>query len=536
MRRGTLRAVDALHRRDVVLVLRLEDILDVLLRVAVDDREPCALHLDHDLVALLEDMVLVNQVNVELGHPVRDERLRLLEALVVAAAEHLAGDHELVAAHARLVGVLVGVDVDELDDPVAVGPRGRGEEAREDLARDGHVRAERLGLPAEHVGPVVDEALVLGQPGEPAGVVRVGHLDRPPPVGHRARRVRDVAVELPVAFPGRRVEGELAAGVEVELALGRLLDRRPGGVRLPLVAPGLERLRLGEIERALALEVVGEPGGLNLLAEMLPRRLPEIDVPQLLARAAPAAVVPRADDQVIELPPVILLERLVDLHRAVEVLLVEPARDVERRDRRLLEVVRGRAPLPEAVEGRVLDEVLPRRQRRGEEVRERALLEVPLEGVVLVKLRLAPPLGALDADDVLVAVAQAEAALVEEVVAEPGVAHGRLRRERLERRVRLEQRHDRQPPRVGDPEDAHPAVVVPHVLDQPLDRVVGVGRLVDALLVLGEARGAVHDELPLGLVLPADVLEGEDVAVGDQFSVVAVEPLRAPAADAVGRP
>src|SRR5262249_2394316 len=54
VRRVRPRAVDPLLRRPEVLVAGPVDVVDVLLRVAVDHGEPGALHLHHDLVTLLE--------------------------------------------------------------------------------------------------------------------------------------------------------------------------------------------------------------------------------------------------------------------------------------------------------------------------------------------------------------------------------------------------------------------------------------------------------------------------------------------------
>lgn len=49
------------------------------------------------------------------------------EAFAVTAAEDVGGDHELVAAHFGLAGNLVGIEVDEFDDPVGIGAGGGGD-------------------------------------------------------------------------------------------------------------------------------------------------------------------------------------------------------------------------------------------------------------------------------------------------------------------------------------------------------------------------------------------------------------------------
>ena len=57
-RRVARRSVDAVRRLREVLVPRLEDGLRVDLRIAIDHREPRALHLHHDAVPLAERVVL----------------------------------------------------------------------------------------------------------------------------------------------------------------------------------------------------------------------------------------------------------------------------------------------------------------------------------------------------------------------------------------------------------------------------------------------------------------------------------------------
>ena len=63
------------------------------------------------------------------------------------------------------------------------------------------------------------------------------------------------------------------------------------------------------------------------------------------------------------------------------------------------------------------------------------------------------------------------------------------------------------------------AVVAAHIVDHPFDGVVGVGAFVDALGVVPIARRALHHELAFGLEAAADVLKGEDVAIGNQVRI-----------------
>ena len=89
------------------------------LRVAVVEREPGALDLDHHGVAGLEDVVHVVQRELVLVNGAGAQRRGLVEARQIAAAEDFSVGHQLVAAH-RGVGIVVGVLVDELDDQVVV--------------------------------------------------------------------------------------------------------------------------------------------------------------------------------------------------------------------------------------------------------------------------------------------------------------------------------------------------------------------------------------------------------------------------------
>ena len=80
--------------------------------------------------------------------------------------------------------------------------------------------------------------------------------------------------------------------------------------------------------------------------------------------------------------------------------------------------------------------------------------------------------------------------------------------------------HGREEAGVGHAEDADAAVVVGDVLEQPLDRVVGVAGLVHPGRIRRIVERPVHEELPLAAVAAADVLGDEDVAVGREEAVV----------------
>jgi hypothetical protein len=253
-------------------------------------------------------------------------------------------------------------------------------------------------------------------------------------------------------------------------------------------------------------------------------------------------MVPGTDHEDAAVALVDLLQGFVDLQRAVEVLLVPPAGHVQRGHGDAREVRRHRLPLPERVVVGMAGEVVPRGplslEEPGVHVREGAEREIPLIGVVAIELEVLDRVRGLEGIDVFEAVAQAEGAVVVEVVADPHVGRGGLGRDGLDGGMRVQHRHHGEPAAVGDAEDAD-AAVARDVLQDPLDRVVRVGRLVDRARVALVADRPQHHELSLGLRPSPDVLEHEDVAVLGQLGVVGPEGVHEAllvVGQAVGRP
>ena len=81
--------------------------------------------------------------------------------------------------------------------------------------------------------------------------------------------------------------------------------------------------------------------------------------------------------------------------------------------------------------------------------------------------------------------------------------------------MRIDQRHQGQKAVVGDAEDADLAVALRDVLHQPVDRVVGVGGVIDRRRVLRAAQRPVHHVVALGAVLAANVLDHANVSAFD---------------------
>src|SRR5262245_13743379 len=83
--------------------------------------------------------------------------------------------------------------------------------------------------------------------------------------------------------------------------------------------------------------------------------------------------------------------------------------------------------------------------------------------------------------------------------------------------------HRRQPAIVGNPQHTDTPVIVSHILQQPLYRVVSVGTLIDAFQVALISYRAHHDELTFRLEAPANVLKHKYVTVRNQILQIFAE-------------
>ena len=91
---GTINAMRGLL---IVRLLGFKNIGDKLLRVTIDDRKPGALHLDHDAVAPLEDVVRGVQVDRKRRDGAGDKWFRRFERIAEASTEYVVGNHQLIA-------------------------------------------------------------------------------------------------------------------------------------------------------------------------------------------------------------------------------------------------------------------------------------------------------------------------------------------------------------------------------------------------------------------------------------------------------
>ncbi len=316
--------------------------------------------------------------------------------------------------------------------------------------------------------------------------------------------------------------------------LRRDLLRRPLRERVPLVGARLVHDRLAELTVAAILERAGEEREFHRVSEERPRRLTERDEAEARQIAvAPRAVRPRSDDERLLRLRAQRVHRLRRAQRPVRILAVEPSADEQHGGRDVLEMRRERALLPERIVVRVRHHRIPERELVAEILGVGVLVRPHVEeeaiavGVVAVhRHRRAVVrhrrLGtrAREAHEEIETLRERERAVVMPVVAEVPVDERRLRTRRLVRRVRVDHSRGREEAGRRDAPGADATVVVRDVLDQPVDRVVGVGAFVDVLCAVLDVDVRRHVlEVALRHEAPARVLVDEDEAV-------VAEPLR----------
>lgn len=176
----------------------------------------------------------------------------------------------------------MGVDVDELDNPIGVGARGRDVEFRPDWSGNRKVFVEHARLVDQHVGPTAGGPLVIDH-------VVVRHPDGGPvEEGNGLGRVADVLVVAGVR--AGRLPTQAASGAEIERPGLRLLGW-PGGQTPPGIGARLEHPGLGLLAVPFSLQVKLEEGQLDALAVELGRLGAEGDRAE--RSRSPAAAIPR---------------------------------------------------------------------------------------------------------------------------------------------------------------------------------------------------------------------------------------------------
>src|SRR6266436_4944862 len=96
-RRKSLRTIDPLRCLLKVALPCLKNIRHKFLRIAIVKRKPCALHLHHDAMPFLENVIRRVQINRERRYRSRRDRLRFLKRIAEAPAKYLVRNHQFVA-------------------------------------------------------------------------------------------------------------------------------------------------------------------------------------------------------------------------------------------------------------------------------------------------------------------------------------------------------------------------------------------------------------------------------------------------------
>ena len=444
----------------------------------------------------------------------------LLKAVAKAGPERLAAHQGLLAAGVALALFhvhVVRVDVDQLDHEIGVAAAAADKQVGLHRAGQRQVAAEHLALVDQHVRPARRKALVRRH------VLAAPALGNFGGVGHRLGRVADVFVKQRLGCL-RRLETEPPVGLEVQGRRARLF-RWPAVETAPAVGPGLEHPGLGQFLLVAALQVLPEEAQLDRLVDLGGIEA-EVRVADLAALGAgPAAVGPGADHQGVADARVLPLDCLVGLQRAVQVLGVVPAAHREHRSLDVLQVRQQVSALPVAVVVRMLREFVPVGNFVLEVLRvdvgQTAQVEKELVGVghAVLERRLLGIVGRrrpglAEAAEETEGQLQVEGAVAVHVVAAEPVGDRRLRRHRLECRVRVDGAGRGIEARVGDAPLADPAVVERNMAQQPLDAVEGVAALVDVLRPVLERLVRPHVyEFAFRHVAAAHVLKNEDEAL-----------------------
>src|SRR5437870_12198229 len=114
-------------------------------------------------------------------------------------------------------------------------------------------------------------------------------------------------------------------------------------VRLPLITTRFERHGFGLGWFSFSLQVVSEPGRLDVRAKVHAGRSSKVDSAQSSAAAVPPAVVPWTEHEEVLVVLIELFQRFISRQRAIIVFLIPPATDDQRRDGRRLQIVTGAA-------------------------------------------------------------------------------------------------------------------------------------------------------------------------------------------------
>src|SRR5260370_39418758 len=154
----------------IVAGLRPQNVGHESLGIAVVQREPARLNLHHDAVAGQERVICRGQREAIDQRFVWCQSFGRVKALAVTATENVGSNHQLITAHFPLSAYFVGVEVDELDDPIGVGAAGGGDQGGGRLSADFPPRGQRVRDEDHNVGAAGNFALVAVPPISPRHV------------------------------------------------------------------------------------------------------------------------------------------------------------------------------------------------------------------------------------------------------------------------------------------------------------------------------------------------------------------------------
>ena len=90
--------VQRMRRSNKIASLGFENVIDVLLRITINQREPSALHVDHDSMAFLESVTHILQRQIDFGDLARHKRLWFFIAVAETPTDDFAANHLLKPA------------------------------------------------------------------------------------------------------------------------------------------------------------------------------------------------------------------------------------------------------------------------------------------------------------------------------------------------------------------------------------------------------------------------------------------------------
>ena len=202
------------------------------LGIAIDQREPAALDLDHKPMTFPEAVIDLVEIDVEGFGFIWRKGFWFFEAVAETTAKYLHGNGQLKAAHRHTLSVDIRVNVDELDHEIGVRAGSAGDEMGGDRTCDGKIFRQGIGSETHDVRAAAYKALIFYLPGAPAAAGSIGRFDGTRTVRDRVGRIAGVG------------EGTLRAGwlgkVRATVGMGIQLapfgvGGRPGFVCFPFV-------------------------------------------------------------------------------------------------------------------------------------------------------------------------------------------------------------------------------------------------------------------------------------------------------------